>query len=204
MNSNQLISNDEALRLFFNDDIYLVDDFKAVGELKEVTANVVSSTESSAVEKPSVPTSAIPAVTIPTAVAEPVQQYQSAISFKHLGKNEKGILILVNDLENPVSTPQGTELLRKLVLSINLKNADFALVNYSAYNDANFQQLKTYFSCNLVLCFGVSPTALGLAEHPLHQLHSLEGVKMIFTHNLHDLDADMTSKKALWGTLKNL
>ncbi len=204
MNSNQLISNDEALRLFFNDDIYLVDDFKVVSEAKEVTANIVSSPESKTPESPLVPMPDVPAVTIPTALAEPAQQYQQAISFKHLGKNEKGILILVNDLQNPVSTPQGTELLRKLVLSINLKNADFALVNYSGYTEATFEQLKSFFKCSLLLSFGVSPMELGLVENSLHQLHSSEGVKMIFTHNLHDLDADLTSKKTLWGTLKNL
>ena len=89
MNSNQLISNDEALRLFFNEDIYLVDDFKAVGDVQEVAANIVSSPEPKVPESASGSMPDIPAVSIPTAVAEPVQQYQSTTSFKHLGKNEE-------------------------------------------------------------------------------------------------------------------
>ncbi|MNR05985.1 hypothetical protein D3C85_1220380 [compost metagenome] len=111
---------------------------------------------------------------------------------------------MVNDSQNPVSTPQGTELLRKLVLSINLKNADFALLNYSAYNNAKFEHLHSFFACKLVISFGVPPLTLGLGEQLRHQLHVVNDIKMIFTHNLHDLETDIPAKKTLWGTLKNL
>ena len=201
MNSNQLISNDEALRLFFNDDIYLVHEIKPAAE---VVADTSAAPKEQLPQSTAVPAPDTLAIHIPAEVAEPLPKYQAPLNFKHLGKNEKAILILVNDLQNPVSTPQGTELLRKLVLSINLKNADFALVNYAGYTEANFEQLKSFFKCKLLLSFGVSAVELGLAENSLHQLHISDGVKMIFTHNLHDLDADTTSKKALWGTLKNL
>lgn len=196
MNSNQLISNEEALRLFFNDDVYLVNDSepsKAVNEVVEIKTAPPAPTE---VKEPSIPAAPV--------VAEPEVIYQTPVTFKHLGKNEKGILILVDDSQNPVSTPQGVELLRKLLLSVNLKNADFALVNYSAYATANFEQLNAFFSCKLVLSFGISPATLGLAHQNLHQLNMLNEIKMIFTHNLHDLETDIPSKRTLWTTLKNL
>ncbi|WP_343531747.1 hypothetical protein [Pedobacter sp.] len=190
MNSSQLITNAEALRLFFTDDVYLAGDMTMMENQPVDTPKEAQAYEQPIAELPK--------------LEEPAPSYGEVFDFKYLGKNEKKILILVNDTENPVSTPQGTELLRKLVLSINLKNADFALVNYSAYTTAKFEHLSAFFSCKFLLSFGVSPIALGLAEHQLHQLHVLQNINMIFTHNLHSLDADMASKKTLWGTLKNL
>jgi len=205
MNSNQLITNAEALRLFFNDDVYLAGD---ISKLENVAIPASSQVASTAVkEEISAPKPALkpqePVATLPE-VDEPEAIYNTNFDFKYLGKNEKSILILVNDSQNPVSTPQGTELLRKLVLSINLKNADFALVNYAAYNTAKFEHLHSFFACKMVISFGVPPITLGLSEQLRHQLNVINEIKMIFTHNLHDLDTDIPAKKALWGTLKNL
>ena len=197
MNSNQLIDNAEALRLFFNDDVYLVGDINAP-ENQAATATNIATAQQTAATKPQEIAAILPKV------EEPAEAYQPTFDFKYLGKNEKGILILVNDAQNPVSTPQGTKLLRKLVLSINLKNADFALLNYAAYSSAKFEHLSSFFSCNLVIAFGVAPTALGLQDQNLHQLSIYNETKLIFTHNLHDLETDIPAKKTLWGTLKNL
>lgn len=186
MNSSQLITNAEALRLFFTDDVYLA------GEL---TTMENQAPEATIADKPK--------MEVPK-LEEPAPGDKEVFDFKYLGKNEKKILILVNDAKHPVSTLQGTELLRKLVLSINLKNADFALLNYSAYATAKFEHLNAFFSCRFLLSFGVSSNELGLGEHLLHQLHPLQNIQMIFTHNLHALDADINAKKTLWGTLKNL
>lgn len=190
MNSNQLITNAEALRLFFTEDVYLASDMAMLEKQPLEAKNEAPTVEQSPVEA--------------LKLEEPSPSYGQFFDFKYLGKNEKKVLILVNDTENPVSTPQGTELLRKLVLSINLKNADFALVNYSSYSSAKFEHLSTFFSCKILLSFGVAPDTLGLAEHPLHLLHVFQNVNVIFSHNLHDLDTDITAKKTLWGTLKNL
>lgn len=205
MNSDQLITNAEALRLFFNDDVYLVGS-NGLEEDKTNREHVQALKTATNLEEksPVIAEKALsPAETL-TKVEETVSTYDTALNFKYLGKNEKSILILVNDAQNPVSSPQGTELLRKLVLSINLKNADFALVNYAAYHTATFEQLQLFFRCKLVLSFGVPAKALGLAEQALHQLNLLNEVKMIFTHNLNDLEIDIPAKKQLWGTLKNL
>lgn len=205
MNSNQLITNAEALRLFFNDDVYLTGDTTALETpaIQEV-AETAAMTEKLKTEPPKVVASQPETITTLPKVEEPVVEYPSSFEFKYLGKNEKSILILVNDAEHPVSTIEGRELLRKLVLAINLKNADFALVNYSDYSTAKFEHLHSFFACKLVISFGVSPVTLGLSEQLRHQLHVINGIKMIFTHNLHHLHTDNPAKVALWGTLKNL
>lgn len=201
MNSNQLIDNAEALRLFFTDDVYLAGEIPLVEKPFAEAVKPVSAATKTEIQQP--PALNEERVDVPK-IEEPTVSYQPTFDFKYLGKNEKSILILVNDAQNPVSTPQGTELLRKLVLSINLKNADFALVNYSNYTSAKFDHFHTFFSCKLIISFGVSAPTLGLGEQLSHQLNTFNNVKMIFTHNLHDLDADLNAKKLLWGTLKQL
>ncbi|MGF1922884.1 MAG: hypothetical protein ACQUHE_01800 [Bacteroidia bacterium] len=124
--------------------------------------------------------------------------------FKFLGKNQKNILILVNDSENEVSTLPGRELLRKLVKAIDLTANDFALVNYSAYSSNTYRDFREFFNCKLTLAFGVEPAALELPHQTYHQLAVYEGDTVLFAKNLHDLDSDLNSKKMLWASLQQL
>ncbi len=202
--SNQLTSNAKALRLFFTEDIYLVnDEFKAasvepVMEVKELQQkeSIANLKTDSKVYEEQFLDSAL--------VQEPNVEDQPKLDFKYLGKNQRKILILVNDNENEVSTEQGKELLRKLLNAIALTTKDFALVNYANYNTANFKDFNDFFECKLVLAFGVNAKQLVLAEQPLHELKKLGETKFVFTSNLNDLDSDQTSKKILWSSLQKL
>jgi hypothetical protein len=196
--TDQLTSNAEALRLFFTEDVYLVKDEQQnepqvkVNIIVESLPAIAIISEQNVVEHPIV--ASIPAVSLP----------EKKIEFAYLGKNQKGILILVNDKVNKVSSPQGTELLRKLVKAIELTNNDFALVNYADYPGTSFEILKQYFNCQLLLSFGVDAAQLTLASQPLNQLAEQHQVRLVFTANLHELDRDQTAKKMLWGTLQKL
>ena len=128
----------------------------------------------------------------------------SKTEFKYLGKNQKNILILVNDYQNDVSTEQGRELLRKLVKAINLTANDFALVNYSDYTSEKYNDLKAFFNCKLMIAFGVDAVDLNVPVQPLHQLINYEEATLLFAKNLHDLDTDQVSKKILWTSLQQL
>ncbi|MFD0939250.1 hypothetical protein [Pedobacter boryungensis] len=196
---NQLTSNAEALRLFFTDDIYLVKDDvqNAFVELVNRSPDIAQKIEGTS------PVKEINDIAdLPLVVEEPKPALKK--EFKFLGKNQKGILILVNDNENKVSSEQGTELLRKLVKAIELTNSDFALVNYANYVGATFEDLKGFFNCQLVLSFGVGTQQLGLATQALNQLFTVGNTRLIFTSNLHDLNSDQPSKKILWTTLQQL
>jgi hypothetical protein len=100
--TNQLTSNAEALRLFFTDDVYLVKNDTKIPAAKAVNVmpDVPLSKIEDAPEKQEVS---------PPSVAEPTIDEAKQWSFDYLGKNQKGILILVNDQTNKVSSPQGTE-----------------------------------------------------------------------------------------------
>lgn len=202
---NQLTNNAEALRLFFTEDVYLVrqDVQPASIEPLRVVSPQASEPEPVALP-PAEPVAVAEKVTALPAMPSPQTAPRASFEFKYLGKNQKQILILVNDKANEVSTEQGRELLRKLVKAIDLTANDFALVNYANYNGAKFDDFKSFFNCKLVLAFGVTAQLLELATQPLHQLAMLNNVQFIFTHNLHQLDSDQQSKKVLWGSLQQL
>src|SRR5690606_37107876 len=187
----QLTDDRGALRLFFTDDIYLVNE--------PVTSDITTKT---AVPEPDVPNVMVIEPARPE-VAEP--KYPNYDSFESLGNNQKNILILVNDALNKVSTEKGSELLRNIVKAINLSANDFALVNYAQYPGASYAQFKSFFSGKLVFCFGVGAIDLQLEERPFNEIHTLDdGSRIIFCHNLEQLADDQPNKKLLWGNLKKL
>lgn len=126
------------------------------------------------------------------------------VNYKFLGKNQRQILILVQDDSEEVSSVEGRELLRNIVKAIQLTANDFALLNYSACRTSRHEELFTYFKPRIVLSFGVSTSLLGLPEKNRNQLVYHEQIQMIFSENLHQLAADLNGKKALWGSLKKL
>lgn len=193
---NQLTSNAEALRLFFTDDIFLVND-TAVDYTKDAKSDLV-------VRKELPPTAVQHQVTDEQVIEAPALVTPKIVDFKFVGGNEKQILILVNDHENEVSTEDGRALLRNLVKAIGLTGKDFALLNYAAYQDAVFTDLQAHFNCRLMISFGVAADQLGLTNFPLHQLVAHGDIKMIFTANLHQLHADKAAKSALWTSLQKL
>lgn len=126
------------------------------------------------------------------------------VTFKHLGKNQKHILILVNDEQHDVSTEQGRELLRNIVKAIELTANDFALLNYCSTNNAGFTELMRFFSSKVVLAFGLTATQLGLPEQPQHVIVMQDNTQLILSTNLDALATDLHGKKSLWGSLKKL
>lgn len=202
--SNQLTSNAEALRLFFTEDVYLVKNELQNAFVEPVKVNV-DLPQPAVVVMPTVNDKPITqAPVLPNIVEEPKPTFKKKFDFKFLGKNQRNILILVNDKLNDVSTEQGRELLRKLLLAINLTGKDFALVNYANYEDASFYDLNSFFNCQFLLSFGVTASQLGIQEKALHQLLQHNETKLVLTTNLHDLDSDQASKKILWGSLQKI
>ena len=121
---SQLTTDEQALRLFFTDDFYLVDE---PGVLKDSRPQPEL--------KPGLPEGPVSPVEPVSAEARPEILKSAAPVFKFLGNNKRNILILVNDPENEVSDEKGRELLRKIVKSVNLTANDFALLNYANYTD---------------------------------------------------------------------
>ncbi|RAJ30461.1 hypothetical protein [Pedobacter cryoconitis] len=215
----QLTTSAEALRLFFTEDIYLVnsDDKILAAAQPELTSARIAVPGNPA---PALSTPVIEVVIPVVEVEIPVVEQQmpevkavvaevktpsaEAVVFKYLGKNQKNILILVNDAGNEVSTDKGKELLRNIVKALQLTANDFALLNYAAYTNTGFEEFRSFFKSNLVFAFGVTPLHLGLGEYPVNEIIMQGAAQLIFSANLDQLADDQAGKKALWGSLKKL
>lgn len=198
--ANQLTSNAEALPLFFTEEIFLIKD-----EVKESVATPIVVKEE--IVELAAPQIEVPMLSVEPILSTPTSQKEPTIvktEFKFKGLNKKNILILVNDATHEVSGAEGVELLRKIVLSIGLQGADFALVNYANYPDTSFNSLKEFFNCKLMLAFGVIANELKLNEVPSNHLVQQEGTRMVFAENLQSLDSNKAGKIALWAALKEL
>lgn len=183
----QLTTNGDALRLFFTEDVYLI--------------NEPSITWGLPPEPSTLPPVEQELIVLPLSASE---EPKPNPNFNFLGGNKRNILILVNDEYNDVSDESGRELLRKIVKSINLVTVDFALVNYAKYKGASYHDLRDFFKSSLIFSFGVEPSHLGLTNHPSNTV-VLEGVvRLIFSKELRKLDADLLVKKALWGVIQKL
>lgn len=204
----QLTDNAAALRMFFTDDIYLAGAEEELSSAEPVHAAVIA--EAVVVQEPVAATVIAETAIVQEPVAEipvvPAMLVAAAVKadFKYLGKNQKNVLIIVNDSENEVSSDRGKELLRNIVKAIQLTANDFALLNYSSYRGTGFPELTTFFSSKLVLIFGVTGPELGIAPHPLHTIIKEAAAQVVFAGNLDLLAADQNGKKTLWGSLKQL
>ncbi|WP_231459101.1 MULTISPECIES: hypothetical protein [unclassified Pedobacter] len=213
---NQLTNNANALRLFFTDDVFLVEDNSVKISAEASDNTVLNDLPTTVTELKSVPTegkettsiSNIQSTSIPVyqensvktvILEEPLTQPKP---FKFLGGNKKSVLILVNDNVNDVSTEQGRDLLRKIVKAIDLVTADFALLNYAAYHNTDFSELQQFFNPQLMLSFGVDIHQLKLNLAWKNEIILYQNTRMIFAPNLHDLDADLPAKKMLWANLQ--
>ena len=160
--STQLTSNAKALRLFFTDDVFLVKNEMQTAFVELVKVKETLTQPEGVAIKEKVDDVVEKTTADLNLVEEPKIEIKPNFDFKYLGKNQKNILILVNDKQNEVSTEKGRELLRKLVLAINLTAKDFALVNYANYENADFKDLDGFFRCKILLSFGVGAKQLGL------------------------------------------
>lgn len=226
--SDQLTNNPEALRLFFTEDIFLVDapqtahegitvvneasqEAGQMGQDKAITApetftapEILTDPAPAVVSAPAsvnIPAAASATVSIPGIVSIPAPAAQP---FSYVGANERNILILVNDDRHPVSTLQGRELLGNILKAINLNRNDCALVNYASCNSANFAQFNDFFQPQYVFAFGVSPEQLGIPGATYNSIVNQGESKLIFSSNLDALSGDAATKKLLWASLKQI
>ncbi|WP_316798610.1 hypothetical protein [Pedobacter frigidisoli] len=214
---NQLTNNANALRLFFTDEVFAVEDKTVKMPHSAITEAVLPDT---IVEhkKPDPSLSTPSTAHIPTAISEEklknytseaesipiVAEPTASVEFKFLGGNKKSVLILVNDKDNDVSTPEGRELLRKIVKAVDLATADFALVNYANYTGSDFIALQQFFKPVIMLSFGVEISHLKLNLTWQNEIILHANTKIIFAPNLHQLDSDIAAKKLLWGNLQKI
>ncbi len=192
----QITNNPYALPLFFTEEVFVIDD------------NSNQSVESGQRNENKVDTELAVNDNSVSYKQEANQKLEfnepeTNAAFDFLGKNEKQILILVNDEINEVSTEGGNVLLKKILKAVNIGKDDFALVNIAKQSISHFSLLNTFFKPKVLIAFGVDETKLGLGKNETGRLKANGAINIVSSINLAQLDTDASAKKLLWEDLKS-
>jgi hypothetical protein len=166
-----------ALRILMNDDLYLTTEDR----WQETVPIPVT-----LVEEPAPIISTQKPIVIP--------------AFKYIGKNLKKFLVLTNEViqENHLKALENTLLRKQMSLD------DVAVVDYSAYNAFNFEQLNAFFMAQKIVCFGLKPEMLGLQEVIINQINTYPDYQILYTYSFSEMLGDKEKTKAFWEPMKIL
>jgi DNA polymerase III psi subunit len=110
------------------------------------------------------------------------------------------VIILVNSLN-----PTDSELLGKILGAVKLDLPSVDMVELDKNQDIDLSQIFTQKSVNQVITFGInlSKVNLDVKLNP-YQILEKQGIKLIYSDSLTDIQNDVPKKKALWGSLKEM
>ncbi len=124
---------------------------------------------------------------------------------KFLGKNNKNILILVNEKEHKFLGDDELSFLMNILNACNITMADAALVNSYENVDVVYENLIKTFKPITILFLGTEPQALGFpVQIPMYQVQAYNKQQYLCAPSLQNLSADKEEKKQLWLALKKI
>ena len=124
---------------------------------------------------------------------------------KSLGKNEKGVVIIVNCDEAPFLPDAHLSFLTKMLSACKLSLADVAIVNICGDNQVSYDKLLTDLSPLKIIFFDVEPNTLQFPlSFPLYQVQAYNNMKLLSAPGLEKLEKDVPEKNLLWNSLKKM
>lgn len=126
-------------------------------------------------------------------------------TLKFLGKNQKGILILVS--KNNVAYLEDDELnfLSSVLSACKLSLADVAVMNISNTHNTNYRDLTGELKSRTVLLFDVEAQTIDLPfNFPHFQIQQFDGCTYLSAASLKTIEKDKVLKTQLWNCLKKL
>ena len=122
-----------------------------------------------------------------------------------LGKNEKNILVIVQE-ENAVYLPDDDlNFLIDILIACKLSLSDTALINVFGNKEVNYRSLLEKFKPGIILFFDIEPAKLEFPlQFPHYQLQQYNNQTYLSAPSLKELAADINKKKQLWSCLRKL
>ncbi|MGZ3757484.1 MAG: hypothetical protein ACXVAY_05950 [Mucilaginibacter sp.] len=187
------IENPAAYRFIIDEDIYLLNNDKAV--LADIKHEVI--------EQPvTVAISAIPST--PVTVAESPVEKLPVIEFKYLGKHQKKFLILVHytghEFIDDAHLTALTNILKRKELAID----DVAILNLARHNNATFEQVTGFFKPQKLLFMGKISLLNGMEPLPHNQPKVVKDYTLLYSYSFDEMMDNNDLKKAFWEQVKNL
>jgi len=192
---NKLISqNPIAASLLINEDIYQIKTPNLAFADIVVTPIVPALAEEIT---PNIP---------PKPILKPVAQLPTSDkpSYIYTGDNHKSILIIINEPDAETLKKEDLLALNKLLAARKLEIKDVALLNIQKNDNLNYTQLKDFFGFNKLLLFGINPKELGIIGMVANQIFIFEGIPILGTWHLKQMQLDEKKKLIFWTEFKKL
>ena len=126
-------------------------------------------------------------------------------SIKYLGKNNRNILIVVDEKDHKFLGDEELSFLINILSACNVTMADAALVNSYGNDNIVYENLIKTFTPSFILFIGTEPQALGFpVQIPMFQVQAYNKQQYLCTPSLQKLSADKEEKKQLWVELKKI
>lgn len=183
-----------ALSLLINEDIY------------HINAPVLAVADAVAAQTEEVK----PAEVTPNILPKPAEQTIPQLpkidkpNYQYVGDNNKSILILVNETDAELLNKDDLLALNKLLAARKLEQKDVAILNIQKNTHLNFTQLSGFFGFNKLLLFGINPKDLGIMGIVANQICAFEGVPILGTWHLKQMQLDEKKKLVFWAQFKTL
>ena len=187
------IENPAAYRFIIDEDIYLLNNDKAV--LAAIGHEAAEQTI--VLEAPVAPST-------PVIVAEPPIEKAPVIEFKYLGKHQKKFLILVHytghEFIDEAHLTALTNILKRKELAID----DVAILNLAQHTNATFEQVADFFMPQKLLFMGKTSLLAGMDTLPHNQPKAVKDFTLLYSYSFDEMMDNNDLKKAFWEQVKNL
>lgn len=134
-----------------------------------------------------------------SSVASPAK---AAVPF--LGKNEKNILILVNQKDTAYLPEKELQFLTTVLAACQLNLSHVAIVNWALLQEKSFAVLMTQLSPQKVLLLDVIPNEVELPESQFYTLQKHGDIEFVFAPPLSQIEKTKQAKSSLWLALKQM
>lgn len=136
---------------------------------------------------------------------DPMQEVNQETAFAALGKNEKNVLLVVNDPQSVFLGEADLTFLTGIVNACQLNLSDIAIVNTASYNSVDYNKLWQQFNPSTMICFGVHAEDIQLKKAILHfDVQKMGTVNVMFAPSLREIASQVEYKKKIWHQLKSI
>lgn len=136
----------------------------------------------------------------------PIKAKESPVSknVNYLGKNEKGILIIISKIETAYLNDEELAFLTTILAACQLSLADVAIINWKN-TSLELEQIQQQLGSKQILLFDVSPLEAGLPiNFPFFQIQQFNNRTYLSSPALSLVEKDVSVKRQLWPSLKKL
>lgn len=138
-------------------------------------------------------------------VEKPASSAVEEPSWKHLGNNNKNILVVVSYPEAVHLPDDELGFLTNMLTACKLSLDDVAIVNKHNYQQREYKEFLENFKSRIVLLFGVDPLLFGLpVGFPQFQVQSVANCKFLFSFSLEETRNNALLKSKLWVSLRSI